>query len=282
MGLPDFSGFDTIKQAYRDKAKQYHPDVNPSNEADDIFKLVNEAYQVLSDPQTKNRFDYALKYSLNYHHRRVVSNVDPAEAKRREFAERIKRAKEIRKQKYLRRFERGDIRFPYRYRMAILILGAVSAFLLSFKHWFVNEAVVGDAAKLGMCLVAFIFLWMIFCNQLYRYWRYHHLKFGKHPNYEINVVRWMVVVLIVSPLLVNILSQYRKEYELNHFGVEQIADVTRLYAESEVQYTYTVNGVKYLKTVQIRPGIKMDSDFKWVAIVYSKESPEISDLNLSK
>jgi molecular chaperone DnaJ len=46
-----------IKKAYRDKARQYHPDVSDEPDAESRFKEINEAYQVLSDPEKRNAYD---------------------------------------------------------------------------------------------------------------------------------------------------------------------------------------------------------------------------------
>ncbi len=58
LGLNRNASTDDIKKAYRKKAKEYHPDINPNNkEAAEKFKEVNEAYEVLSDSQKKAAYD---------------------------------------------------------------------------------------------------------------------------------------------------------------------------------------------------------------------------------
>jgi molecular chaperone DnaJ len=55
LGVPKTALQDEIKKAYRKLAHQYHPDKQSGNEAK--FKELNEAYQVLSDPQKRNQYD---------------------------------------------------------------------------------------------------------------------------------------------------------------------------------------------------------------------------------
>ncbi|MBQ4605602.1 MAG: DnaJ domain-containing protein, partial [Clostridia bacterium] len=58
LGVDKSSDENTIKKAYRQLAKKYHPDMNPGDaEAEVKFKEVNEAYDVLSDPDKKAKYD---------------------------------------------------------------------------------------------------------------------------------------------------------------------------------------------------------------------------------
>jgi molecular chaperone DnaJ len=57
LGVPRGADDDEIKRSFRKLAQQWHPDVNTSAEADLRFKEINEAYQVLSDPQRRQAYD---------------------------------------------------------------------------------------------------------------------------------------------------------------------------------------------------------------------------------
>lgn len=57
LGVSKSATEDEIKKAYRSLAKKYHPDVNKASDAAEKFKEVNEAYEVLSDPQKRSTYD---------------------------------------------------------------------------------------------------------------------------------------------------------------------------------------------------------------------------------
>ncbi|MBI9047624.1 MAG: DnaJ domain-containing protein [Anaerolineaceae bacterium] len=58
LGVPPNAEKKVIKQAFRKLARKYHPDLNPDNkEAEEKFKTMNEAYQVLSDEEQRKKYD---------------------------------------------------------------------------------------------------------------------------------------------------------------------------------------------------------------------------------
>ena len=72
LDVPRTATQDEIQQAYRKLARQHHPDVNKDPGAEDRFKEISEAYDVLSDPQTRRRYD-----AFGPDFRQVPEDVDP-------------------------------------------------------------------------------------------------------------------------------------------------------------------------------------------------------------
>ena len=90
LEVSDSASSDEIKKAYRKLARKYHPDVNKDKDAEDKFKEINAAYEVLSDPQKKQQYDQygdSMFGGQNFHDfaQRQGGNVDLDEILRQMF-----------------------------------------------------------------------------------------------------------------------------------------------------------------------------------------------------
>lgn len=66
LGVAKNATADEIKKAYRKLARKHHPDLNPNNaEAEKLFQQLNEANEVLSDPEKRKKYD---QYGANWKH----------------------------------------------------------------------------------------------------------------------------------------------------------------------------------------------------------------------
>src|SRR5712672_2444960 len=71
LGVKKNASADDIRKAFRKLARKYHPDVNPDKKAEEKFKEISEANDVLSDPKKRKIYDQLGFYS---------DNIDPAAA----------------------------------------------------------------------------------------------------------------------------------------------------------------------------------------------------------
>ena len=66
LGLKDNASADDIKKAFRKLARKYHPDVSKEADSEERFKQVNEANQVLKDPERRREYDELKKYGASH------------------------------------------------------------------------------------------------------------------------------------------------------------------------------------------------------------------------
>ncbi|MGL2721611.1 DnaJ domain-containing protein, partial [Helicobacter pylori] len=57
LNVSENASQDEIKKSYRRLARQYHPDLNKTKEAEEKFKEINAAYEILSDEEKRRQYD---------------------------------------------------------------------------------------------------------------------------------------------------------------------------------------------------------------------------------
>ncbi|NDV68694.1 DnaJ C-terminal domain-containing protein [Dysgonomonas sp. 25] len=85
LGVPKNASQDDIKKAYRKLARKYHPDINPNDEeAKRKFQQVNEANEVLSNPENRKKYD---EYGENWKHAEEYEKARQQQAQNGGFAD---------------------------------------------------------------------------------------------------------------------------------------------------------------------------------------------------
>src|SRR5690349_3252719 len=105
-----------IKRAYRKLAVVYHPDKNPDPSAEQLFKLINEAYEVLGDPPKRSRYDLELTSNVSV-------QTSPPPPRHRDPAYRPRRARPRRKSESERLRDMMAQYLPYTARISMLCFG---------------------------------------------------------------------------------------------------------------------------------------------------------------
>ena len=84
LGVPQDATEKDIKQAYRRLARKYHPDVNPNDKAaEEKFKLINEAYEVLSNAEKRKKYD---QYGDRWEHADQIAEAERQAAANRAYS----------------------------------------------------------------------------------------------------------------------------------------------------------------------------------------------------
>eukprot|EP01138_Halocafeteria_seosinensis_P003442 gb/GECG01003518.1/.p1 GENE.gb/GECG01003518.1/~~gb/GECG01003518.1/.p1 ORF type:complete len:313 (+),score=38.85 gb/GECG01003518.1/:1-939(+) len=85
LGISPDASFDEVKKSFRELAKKYHPDVGTSEADPGLFKLIAEAYSVLSDEEKRRQYD--AQFSSSSSHRMSEEDREKIRKKNEQFSE---------------------------------------------------------------------------------------------------------------------------------------------------------------------------------------------------
>lgn len=131
LEIPQTASPSEVKKAYRRLAKKYHPDLNPSLEASRKIRLINDAWEILSDSTSRNLYDL---YLNGVPVKTVLDEVTPQQKYRAEYLQKRKKAQEerIRQQiHYKQKF--------YRYFRWVNIICFVASLIYTIDYYFDSE-----------------------------------------------------------------------------------------------------------------------------------------------
>ena len=276
LEIDNFSDVETVRLAYKDKIRQFHPDVNPDPDATEITKYLNQAKDLLLDEQKKASYDNQLKMAYLYEIRKQQSQPQDRSWSVRNILERRKKMEEQQKLKKKIKYDKIRDYFPLKYRMSLLLMVSLIGLVMFYKNYFVN--LTGAEALLAFVgIMLFIISVGMGADQMYKHFWYRSLEKVFNFNYERRIMRLMGISLVLGPLLVITMNITRKNYllayEYDFYPAKVNLEESRM---DYIVFEYKIDGVWYKKgrfeSIQDAYFINKDR----IVIRYAKPDPRIA------
>jgi hypothetical protein len=252
-----------IKSSYYKLAMQYHPDRHPDNPmAEEYFKRINEAYQVLRDPVKRQWYNMMLQGYL------FTAPKDPRKYGTRRYASPA--APPV--------YEDNDKR-PQWLRVAMPGLIILWGLMLVFNNWFLTSRGY-EAAKVFSGILMVLVSSYFFVNALYAGWLKKQaegkLKFNPEAR---SLMLFILLLFLTVPLFVG-LGMLRKSWQLGHYGRVTHGQFTELVSvggryRGEVLY-YTDDRKAYTKSIEFNYFFPLTLKNARIDIKYSTHEPRIA------
>lgn len=260
-------------------AKRYHPDVNSSSDAQEIFVVVSKAYQTLIDPQARETHDTQLKNALLWESEGAYTRKMRKMQDDRISEERRKRWAHDAAKREMNEFDRNNARFSYTNRIVLGSVGVMMALTLIFKNYFIDL----NSNELPLMVAGFaLFVTsaVLILAGIYRKMRIAVLLKRNQRAYEKWSFGIFFLILITGPLLVYSLSSYRKSYHLEHYASLATATIVEVTYDDLVMYSFEPIGSDELIVKRQTLGEKhiYNLDEGWIIIRYSRADPRIVEL----
>lgn len=278
MGLPTGADAATVRKAYLALVRQHHPDLNPGNkQSEDFIKILNQGWEILSNPGKKEMYDALLYNHYNRASRKEQTSSKRSRADGETRAQRASRIRTERNDRYVADFGRKQALF--RFQILVSILLAIGAPFYAFNNWFVD---FDSYDHMRLLLAAILFGAAIFRLIIlaFRYYNVYNILHPENPKNDAVIYGSLLLSLFVIPILLFQAGDWRKHYHLTHYASETAARIT--YRNGLfVIYNFEANGKTITKNVTLTDQFySMDSLVQAAGklrIRYSERDPRITE-----
>ncbi len=282
MGLPRYASLGEVKAAFRRLAVQFHPDKNPGNaEAEELFKQISAAYDILGDEQKKREYDLRLSGFFAYQ-KTEGETEEKKQQKKKEQGEAIlkrKREKYERESREIREaYMRAQKVMPYKWRYRLVIAGILLSMYIIITNWYSYD-VLGEREpaffKMFFGYVVTLVCTVYFLNALFKKWNAQNLD--KPFRFE---VRNRIALLFLGCVgLIFLFSfnapQVYKQVQLDVYGKTTIGTLSAA-MESNIILEYYVDGESISKSYDIP--YKYYGRSINVKVKYSTANPHVCEI----
>ena len=247
LGIENFASVNEVKEAYKTKIRQYHPDINPSEDAKEIAKYLNLAKDQLTEEAKKTAYDKELKLAYAIEINRLKNKPKQRLWDTLSVFERKQKIEEARELKAKLKYEESLKSYPLWMRFS----ASIAAILIGLQLFYSNYILMHpgyETVIISFSVMLFVGGVAYLSNVFYQHFAYKSKDHVVSFNYTM-VTRLIFFLLIPLGIFAVInLSEYRKTYFLeNNFDYYQ-ADILEDESKGSMMvYTYEINGVRYTK-----------------------------------
>ena len=294
LGINEDATSSEIKASFRDAAKKYHPDVNKNNpKASDLFAVINQGYQILSNKRKKTSYDYILaqnkfydieierNYSNTYaqqvsrSRKHRYSNEAILKRKRKRFE--LQRKKEAH---IVSTFKSKAESFPLIYRYSINSLLGLTGLVMGYQNWFVSYIDGMGFIKLFFSFALATFGVFSVVNLAYQHLFVMEITGKTKKKHDDASMRLLVLLLVACITIFSGGTILKKHFELK-YNSDYTKAINVTPHSDQYEYVYKVNGVKYMKRQTVHKYPERLNLDKFV-VKHSKSNPKIAELIILK
>lgn len=272
LGLPDYANLNEVRRAFKTLAVRYHPDKNPGDkQAEERFKEISNAYNVLGESDTK--YDYDIRLSGLKMMLKSNPEKEKEEKRKKMREELLRRRKEEEEADIRNSFKRLNSGVPLRLRFALNIALVATGIVIFFKHWFYTVDTFSPAILIiAMAFIAvgnvriqrIQFIRLLYKNLL------EQLAFNLH----FRITRNFLIGFAGSVLLAIGMAQGMAWFHLKYYS-ETTEGWIEFREESknnwQYHYVYEVNGKRYVRYISPEKLSTLNSNR--IQVQYSTENP---------
>lgn len=271
MQLEPFADVSLVKKKYRELAILYHPDKNPKNKhAEEYFKVITQGYTILNEPARKQQYDMLLRNYLQ-----ARNSAKTAVTQKRDVRERIRRNRELKRQRIIDDYVETENELPHKYRLWLGILTFISGILMAYNNWFVNYLQY-DVIFVIIGFMLFGLGCYLIANNIYRREAFKKALRAKYEPMSGKAVGFFVGGLFGVPFLFLLFTSFMAQFQLNHYPDYTIVRNASV-VQDEVLYTYTVDNMEISRKTSAVKGMDY-KHYNRMRVRYSRINPNISEL----
>jgi hypothetical protein len=277
LGLPRYASIGEVRATFRQLALKYHPDRNPGNAAaEELFKIISAAYDILGDETKKRNYDLRLTGIYTY---QKTENPEEKLRQRKEQGQQRRQQKQKREEAEIKQvYAKAQKKLPYKWRNGIAVGVMAVSLSIIIANWFKFTMISSRDLSFFLMFVGYfssLLACIFFLRSLFIKWNALTIdkpfKFdirGRITTYFIAYVLFMIGFSFTAPFA------YKKG-QLAAFGKTTEA-VVAAGPYPNLVLIYRVGEKSYIKSLELRrPSANFSVN---VTIRYSTLQPLISEI----